>query len=331
MHRTIIVVVLRTAVVALGAQLSAAPVQAQAWLPAKGEGSVSVLFSSMLMDEHMWPAGTGGNPNLGRMESNALLFDLTYGVSDRVAVSVSLPVVTSRYTGSNPHTGRLLEPSPIDDGAWHTTGQDFRFNVRYNVWTGPVVVTPFVGSVVPSHGYDHYGHASPGRNLPEVVAGVSVAKLFAAQGLFVQGRYGFGIGRRVEGILPQHSEAQVELGYFVTPELRVMALAAGRASYKGIAWFPTMRTDLPWELWSNHDRLSAESFLNLGGAAAVALSESLDLFGSFIATKAGANTHRVNRGISMGLSWSFRRRGAEEVAGGGERTLLKCLCEKSAS
>ena len=168
MHRTMITMVLRTVAVAFGAQLAAAPVYAQAWLPAKGEGSVSVLFSSMLMDEHMWPAGTGGNPNLGRMESNALLFDLTYGVSDRIAVSVSLPVVTSRYTGSNPHLGRLGEPSPIDDGAWHTTGQDFRFNVRYNVWTGPVVVTPFVGSVVPSHGYDHYGHASPGRNLPEV-------------------------------------------------------------------------------------------------------------------------------------------------------------------
>jgi hypothetical protein len=331
MHRAIIVVVLRTVAVALAAQLSAAPVHAQAWLPAKGEGSVSVLFSSMLMKDHMWPAGTGGNPNLGRMDSNAVLFDLTYGVSDRVAVGVSLPVVTSRYTGANPHLGRFNEPSPIDDGRWHTTGQDFRFNVRYNVWTGAVVVTPFVGSVVPSHDYYDYGHASPGRDLPEVLAGVSVAKLFAAQGLFVQGRYAFGVGKRVEGILPQHSEAQVEVGYFVTPTVRVMALAAGRASYNGIAWFPTMRRDLPWELWSNHDRLSSESFLNLGGGAAIALSDSLDLFGSFIATKAGANTHRVNRGITTGLSWSFRRRGPVDVAGGGERTLLKCLCEKSAS
>ena len=331
MHRTIIVVVLRTVAVALGAQLSVASVHAQAWLPAKGEGSVSVLFSSMLMKEHMFPAGTGGNPNLGRMESNAVLFDLTYGVSDRVAVSVSLPVVMSRYTGANPHLDGLGEPIPIDDGAWHTAGQDFRLNVRYNVLTGPVVVTPFVGSVLPSHDYEHFGHASPGRQLPEVLTGVSVAKLFATQGLFVQGRYAFGVGKRTEGILPQHSEAQVEVGYFVTPALRIMALAAGRVSYNGIAWFPGMSSALPWELWSNHDRLSSESFLNLGGGAAVALSDSLDLFGSFIATKAGANTHRVNRGITTGLSWSFRRRGPEEVAGGGERTLLKCLCEKSAS
>jgi hypothetical protein len=331
MRRHVIMVILRTLAIALAVELSAASVYGQAWLPAKGEGSVSVLFSSMLMKDHMWPAGTGGNPNLGRMDSNAVLFDLTYGVTDRVAVSVSLPVVMSRYTGTNPHLGRFNEPSPIDDGGWHTTGQDFRLNVRYNVLSGPVVVTPFVGSVVPSHGYDHYGHASPGRNLAEVLAGVSVAKLFASQGLFVQGRYAFGVGKRVEGILPQHSEAQVEVGYFVTPTVRVMALAAGRASYNGIAWFPTMRRDLPWELWSNHDRLSSESFLNLGGGAAIALSDSLDLFGSFIATKAGANTHRVNRGITTGLSWSFRRRGPEEIAGGGERTLVKCLCEKSAS
>jgi hypothetical protein len=279
----------------------------------------------------MFPAGTGEIPDLGRMESNAVLFDLTYGVSDRVAVGVSLPLIMSRYTGNFPHLGRFGEPSPIDDGAWHTTGQDFRFNVRYNVLTGPVVVTPFVGGAVPSHDYAHYGHASPGRQLPEMLAGVSVAKLFAAQGVFVQGRYGFGVGKRTEGILPQHSDAQVEVGYFVTPSLRIMALAAGRVSYNGIPWFPGMRNALPWELWYNHDRLSAESFLNLGGGAAVSLSDSLDLFGSVIATKAGANTHRVNRGITTGLSWSFRRRGPEEVAGGGERTLLKCLCEKSAS
>jgi hypothetical protein len=164
-----------------------------------------------------------------------------------------------------------------------------------------------------------------------MLVGVSVAKLFASQGLFVQGRYGFGVGKRTEGILPQHSDAQVEVGYFVTPALRIMALAAGRLSHNGIEWFPTMRADLPWELWSNHDRLSSERFLNLGGGAAFALSDSLDLFGSFIATKAGANTHRVNRGITAGLSWSFRRSGPEEVAGSGERTLLKCLCEKSAS
>jgi len=99
---------------------------AQAWLPAKGEGNVSVLFSNTLSTRHYLPDVAYDR---GHIDANTMLFDVTYGVSDRMAVTVGLPMVTSRYRGSFPH-----RPITLDDGNWHTSAQDFRLNVRYNAF-----------------------------------------------------------------------------------------------------------------------------------------------------------------------------------------------------
>jgi hypothetical protein len=58
--------------------------------------------------------------------------------------------------------------TPIDDGKYHPTFQDFRFDVRYNVTKKGVVLTPFVGSIVPSHDYAYFGHSAVGRDLKEL-------------------------------------------------------------------------------------------------------------------------------------------------------------------
>ena len=126
---------LRTAlaalVIPLTAAVSASPAFAQAYLPAQGEGTVSVLFSDMFGKYHYLPTKTY---DLGHIRTETLLLDVTYGLTDKVAITVGIPWVASRYTGAFPHPlANLTGVQPLDDGTYHQTFQDLRFDVRYNI------------------------------------------------------------------------------------------------------------------------------------------------------------------------------------------------------
>jgi len=79
------------------------------------------------------------------------------------------------------------------------------------------------------------------------------------------------------------------------------------------------------------DQISRESFWNVGGGAAYSVTETTDLFFGYTKTVTGRNTHATNRGLSIGMSWSFGGlRGGETLANrdSRERSLVRCLCEK---
>lgn len=313
----------RSSIALLVLVLASAQAHAQAWLPAKGEGTVSVLVSNTLSKDHFLP---DQRYDFGHIDANTVLFDVTYGLTDRMAVTVGLPIVTSRYRGLFPH-----RPITLDDGGWHSTSQDFRFNVRYNVARGSVVVTPFVGTELPTRGYEYFAHAAPGRNLRELVGGVSVGRLFADLGLVIQGRYGLAFS---EGALDQarrYSQMSLEAAYFLTPSIRLLAMTGGRLGHTGINLYPDSGRVLPTEVFQRHDQLSRESVLNVGGGVAFTLSESIDAFASYTTTVTGRNTHAVNRGISLGMSWSFGQSDGEQLIArdGRQGSLVRCLCEKA--
>ena len=299
------------------------PSSAQAWLPEKGQGTVSVLFANTTSNEHYLP---DRRYDFGRIDANTLLLDVTYGVTDRLAVTFGVPLVMSRYRGNAPH-----RPITLDDGRWHATTQDLRFNVRYNVMQAPLVVTPFIATDMPSRDYQYFAHAAPGRALKEIYGGVSAGRLFAELGLVVQGRYALNIS---EGALEQprrYSQVSLEGAYFVTPSLRLLGMMAGRIGHTGIDLYPDSGRVLPFEIFSHHDQLARESFTNVGGGAAYSLNDTVDVFGSFTTTVRGRNTHAVNRGLSVGVSWSFGDRSAQRLLASEarERSLTRCLCEKS--
>ena len=114
---------------------------AQAWLPASGEGTVSLQWQNVFSKDHYVPTTP---VDIGHIESDALVFDVTYGLTHKVTVDLSLPFITSKYNGPQPH------PTALDDGAYHGAFQDFRFALRYNLHAGRFAVTPYVGSILPS-------------------------------------------------------------------------------------------------------------------------------------------------------------------------------------
>jgi hypothetical protein len=315
------------------------PARAQAYLPPQGEGTVSLLYQDMAVTYHYLPTTP---VDRGHIRGQTLLVDVTYGLTDSVAVGFVVPWIASKYTGSSPHplvdsSGPipvLYGANPLDDGTYHGTFQDFRFDVRYNVTTRGVVLTPFVGSIVPSHDYTYFAHTAPGRDLKEVQVGVLAAKLLdtIVPGLFVQGRYGYGFTEKVLDISHNRSSMDFEVGYFLTPKLRLLGLGVGQRTHGGFDLSLNSRASLGPVLYPHHDQIDRLNFLNLGGGVAYTLTEKVDVFGSLIHTVAQRNGHALKYGATVGVSWSFSTpHGKDRAIASAARSIAKCTCGKSAS
>jgi len=309
---------------------------AQAWTPARGEGTLTVQFQDAFVKYHPF---TTTPIDRGHIRSNGVVLDFTYGLTDKLALTIALPYVAAKYNGLYPH------PTGIDNGQYHSTFQDFRFDVRYNLTRKSLVITPFAGTIVPSHGYTYFAHSAVGRDLRELQLGLYAAKMLDAvlPGLFVAGRYSYGFNERVLDIAHNQSNADLEVGYFLTPELRVLALGAGQVTHGGID-FPNpsvwggLPGGLPPLLFAHHDQIGRDNWLNVGVGAAYTLMPSVDLFGSVIHTVTGRNMHELEYGASFGVSWSLVRGNqgvrSSQVPTAQDRTqrrirsLIRCVCQK---
>ena len=115
----------------------AAPVllSAQAWLPPKGDGSVSLAVQTISFAGHFDSSGNRLQ-GAGRSRATNLLLGLSYSFTDRFTAELSLPYVITRYTG-NPADltfgSPLFVPAVLDDGSSHSAFQDFHLDLHYNV------------------------------------------------------------------------------------------------------------------------------------------------------------------------------------------------------
>lgn len=315
------------AVLAFGS-LCPAAARAQAWVPYKGEGSVSVLFQDLFVTDHFF--GRGQRVDRGEIRSNNLLVDATYGVTDRVSVTLGVPFIRARYSGAAPH------PSAQDDGRAHSGFQDVRFSVRYNVARGPLIITPFVGTNFPTHNYEYFAHAAYGPRVRELEVGTYVGRVLSPglSNAFVQARYSYSFSEKIVGIDHNRSNLDLEFGYFLTPALRVFTLGAGHKTHGGVDVPDAGWRAMPADQGPHHDRIGRIDLLDVGAGVQMSVSKSIDVFGLYMKSLAGRNTHALNRAITIGASWSFGRglsalmladNGAPNRPG---RRLAKCLCQK---
>jgi hypothetical protein len=268
--------------------------------------------------------------------------EVTYGVTDKLAVDIAFPFVASKYTGPLPHPD-----TNVDDGNYHGSFTDIRVAVRYNITTRGAVFTPYIGTVTPSNDYPYYGHAAAGGRLNELQVGLYGAKLFTSglPGLFVSGRAAYGFVEKVVDVSHNRTMGDLEVGYFFSPGFRAFVMAKGQYTHGGID-FPTsggMRA-LPLQYQPVHDVIQRVHNVDVGTGLAYSLTDSLDIFGSYMRQVAGRNGHALNRGITMGASWSFsRQKQGDPVTAAGsshlpeyeglnakrEASLGRCICQKS--
>jgi hypothetical protein len=263
-------------------------------------------------------------------------------VTDKLAVDVAVPFVTSNYSGPVPHPN-----TDIDDGSYRSSFTDIRVAARYNLTHKGAVITPYIGTITPSHNYQYYGHSAAGGRLNELQVGVYAAKLFTSglPGVFISGRAGYGFVEKVLDISHNRTSGDLEVGYFVTPGFRAFLMSSAQYTHGGID-FPTSGgfRALPGDYQYDHDRIQRVHVLDVGAGFAYSLTDSLDMYGAYTRLIAGRNGHAMDRGITVGASWSFSRQPKsdpisapgtgqlsdfESLTARREGSLGRCVCQKS--
>lgn len=285
---------------------SGSPALAQAWLPQKGQASVTLYYSYIDVGNHLFSGDVidgdvnfGKSVDFGDIRAHAVNLNVEYGISNRLAVTTVVPpAIVSRYKGDLP------DNAAVDDGVFRGGFQDFRFQARYMAIATPFVLTPFVSVTIPSRDYETLGHTAVGQGLKKVHVGVFAGKLmdFISNNLYAQAAYGYSYAEKHLGMRTNRSNLNATLGYFVTPAVSISSTMYYQRTYGGLDWLdPHTNTE---EGFNNHDRFSADNHLNLDGTIAVSASDAFDFFVSYTENMWGENTHQI-RSITLGSTWSL--------------------------
>jgi hypothetical protein len=163
----------------------------QAWLSPKGEGSASVLFQYGI--ERLHAFADGRTKDRGHTFLTGVLVDVDFSVTDKLAVRVAAPYISGKYIGINGHTlvrGRPETAVLSDNGSFHGSLQDFRFDVRYSLSRRALKVVPFFQTTTPSHDYPTLAHAAGGGRCSQTQLRRTSTRLFPHAPAFSSGRIG---------------------------------------------------------------------------------------------------------------------------------------------
>jgi hypothetical protein len=275
-------------------------VHAQAWVPGKGEGTVSLTYQNYDVAGHY--DALGRKNNNGGSQSQSLVTEIDYGITDSFAVTVMLPFVASKYTGPPVYLVGGMEtfPGPLDDGSYHGAFQDVRVDIRRLFWAGPIPVAPFIGASIPTHDYETVGEAVPGRHRRDLQVGANVGVNLdrLLRGAYAQVRYGYATEQRIRAFGFTRSNVNLEVGSALSSRVSVRTLAAWQVRHEG----PTVQ-ELAVD-WRNHDRFMAPTYTTLGVGASVAVGNA-DVYALWLGTVSGnTGAHRA-RTLAAGITFGF--------------------------
>ncbi|HLK69606.1 MAG TPA: hypothetical protein VKU19_39525 [Bryobacteraceae bacterium] len=324
----------------LAVLLALAPgLSAQAWLFPKGDGTVTVLYQDNIERLHSFSDGRAQDK--GHTYFDAVVVNSDFSLTDRLALSVSLPYMDGKYVGTHPHLlvrGQADTEVAIDNGSYHGGIQDFRLNVRYALTQHALKIVPFFQATIPSHDYPSFGHAAIGFDEREYRAGASVGRRLnpILSNAFVQGLYAFGYTPLVAAnIAPKRSYGELQLGYLVNRRLSVQASSSLVYSHNGIDLdynlFPGNLTE---EQYLNHDRIGRSKLLDISGSAAYQINKSTNFFVSVGHSVYGRNTHLRYLVTTIGFTKAFTTRMSAESTSILEplpdaNKAMVCTCSKS--
>ena len=255
-------------------------VYGQAWIPPKHTGTVSLAYKNLYVHDHL--TKTGKRIDRGQIRHNVLAMDLDYGVTRRLALNVGVPLTFGKYTGATPHR----DPGQVkylDDGKYHGGFQDFRLGGRYSlVRYGPVVVTPFIEGIVPSHHYETFAHTAIGRDLREFLVGTYVGRDLepVLPNAYFQARVSYALVKRVLGMSHNRTNIYAELGYGLTERVALSGLASFQKHHGGLDFDDSKPAleQFTLEQYHHHDQLFRADSLDVGGGVSFVVNRSTSVF-----------------------------------------------------
>jgi hypothetical protein len=293
--------------------LAAAGARGQAWLPPQGEAWIALGYGNLYGTDH-WGMVPGEPTNYyyGAMRTQTLGLLVGYGITDRFALTASIPFVTGKYVGPYPHKedGRddgLPGPPilPADDGQYHGYLTDYRINLGFQALSGTVAVAPFVTAVIPSQDYPTLAHAAPGKGLNQVLvgfaAGASLDRIVPRT--YTEVYYNYAFVEEVLGFNTNRSDFGFQMGYFITPSLGVRFLAAGFYTHGGLD--PLSWEDLTDEQILVHDQILKLSNVSVGGGLSYELTGNTQVGISYLRSVYGRGMWKMDHGLGFSVSYSF--------------------------
>ena len=296
---------------------------AQAWLPPKGQAFFSIGYGNAFVRDHTWAQGDTYDD--GHIRSNTIGLSLEYALSSQFAFDFAIPVVISKYYATESalygYDGHVaLDGTTIDNGTYHGEFQDFHIGLRWQAVKAPLVFTPYVAAVIPSHGYRYFAHSAAGKDLHQYVVGFYVGRRLdpLLDDAYAQVRYSYAFVEKVIGISHDFSSADLQLGYFLTSSLGARAILSYGYTHGGISannadefnrafCDPVLQcgpTD-PTPTWQHHDQIGHEVYLDAGAGLTYALTGSIDVFANYFTDVVNYNGHKVHQGLSFGATWAF--------------------------
>jgi hypothetical protein len=285
-----------------------APATAQAFTAPQGVGTVSVV--SQIVDNTGHRLSDGFFLARGQSKTASALFEVEYGLTDRLSATFGLPYVFAKYTGANPPASGL----PVDTcRCWQSSLQDFSLSARYRLGSDVWAVTPVARYGLPSHDYPYAGEAVVGKNLNEfnigVNAGLKLADLLPRATVQAGYTYAF-VEHAVPDVSLNRSNGYMDFGYALTRRMYVRGNAVWQRTHGGLRFgSPTGNPFLPpgelntAERFAQRDRLLKVNYWQAGGGVAYSLGP-FDVFGSYLKYIWGRDAHN-GQAFTFGTSWYF--------------------------
>jgi hypothetical protein len=295
-----------------GALLAAPAAHAQLSVPERGHGAVSVTFQAVTDHYHLDYQGHLGSA--GHITSHSAQLRMDYGVTDRLAMSFTLPFISRRYDGTFPHNPDPFNDEDhhehigvLDDGDYHGAWQDYGLGLRWRWLDKPWTVTPFVNWSQPTHDYVYFAHAAIGTRQKKLALGVNVGRQWGPRlyRLYTQGSYSYTFVEPVLGHDVDFSTLNLEAGWFFTPSFSVRGFAIYRKTHGGLDFpidFPPPRNN---ETFLHHDQIQRIDYLNYGVGASWRLGDNWSVSANWLTTGWGENGHAIHNAVSVGVSRSF--------------------------
>jgi hypothetical protein len=234
-----------SAFLALAATATAVSGQSQTNVPVppRGAGSFGMTYQQIDISERELIVL---RENFGEVTLRGIYFEFDYGLTDRLAMTLTLPLKSNRYVGDKPHDPTLLANDHgeefLDNGDYHTNWGDFGVDFRWQ-WraTDRFAITPFMGYYTPSNDYPLFTETQAGRAQWRVDVGFNMAGRLGppARNLYWQTGYAFSYVEKTrptdaEAMRVNRSEASFEVGWSATPRFQPYLTLAYYVTHGGL-------------------------------------------------------------------------------------------------
>jgi hypothetical protein len=254
------------------------PIDQELHETAQGHGSVAIGYQTTLTNGAL--DDRGENDHGGVVHGRRVDLILEYYVADRWSISAGIPFISKRYSGSSPlcptaiplacqNQPQLSPPHPesrfLDDGDVHSTWQDWNLGTAYHTDFDNYYVTPSITAYIPSHDYTFFSWAAVGRRQRQLELAISVAHQFDFSNIYYRVGYGYIFVEKTLGINVNNNRFDLELGYFVSPQLTVHVSSLGKfgGGLQTSELFPLV-DGATNAYWYNHLKIAADEYASIG-------------------------------------------------------------------